>query len=252
MTNTKRPGKIPKYIQIRQWLRSMIDRGEIKRGEKLPTETELSRMFAVNRMTVRKAMEALVVDGMIDRRPGRGTFLVSEKPADLVYTLKNITSFVDDMQSAGVHPSYQAVEVKVIRANERVCRLLKLKNDRRAIYSLRVLHANAEPVLIEKSYLSFEKFRGILTMDFNSTLYQILTEKFHVTLEYATQCLSAALSGEEETRMFGLSQPCPCMKMETVLYAPGNSPVEVLLACYRGDKYKFRFRAGRYTRINPL
>jgi len=71
-------------------------------------------------------------------------------------------------------------------------------------------------------------------MDFNTTLYQILTEKFDITLDYATQCLTAVLSGEKETRMFGLSQPCPCMKMETVLYGPGNSPVEALFACYRG------------------
>jgi GntR family transcriptional regulator len=155
MTKAKSHGNIPKYLQIRQWLRSMIDRGEIKRGDKLPTEMELARMFAVNRMTVRRAMDSLVVDGMVDRRPGRGTFLVSEKSADLVYTLKNITSFVDDMQSAGFQPTYQAVDVKVIQADERVGQLLKLKSDRRTIYSLRELHASDEPVLIENSYLSF-------------------------------------------------------------------------------------------------
>jgi GntR family transcriptional regulator len=246
--NPKQRGKTPKYIQIQQWLRAMIARGEIKRGDKLPTEIELSRLFGVNRMTVRKAMDSLVVDEMVDRRPGRGTFLVSERPADLVYTLKNITSFVDDMQCSGFQPTYQAVAVKVIQADEKVIERLKLRKNRRAIYSLRVLHANDEPVLIEKSYLPYHRFKDILTMDFNATLYQILTEKFNVTLEYATQCLTAALSGKEETRMFGLSRPCPCMKMETVLYDPGDAPVEALFACYRGDKYKFRFKAGRYIR----
>ena len=244
--------KIPKYLQIRQWLRTMIDRGEIRRGDKLPTEAELSHMFSANRMTVRKAMDFLVVDAMVIRRPGKGTFLVSEKPKDLVYTLKNITSFVDDMQSSGFQPTYQAVEVKVVQADGEVNKLLKLKNDQRAIYSLRVLHANDEPVLIEKSYLPYLKFKDILDMDFNTTLYQILTEKFDITLDYATQCLTAVLSGEEETRMFGLSQPCPCMKMETVLYGPGKSPVEALFACYRGDKYKFRFKAGQYIRHTTL
>ncbi len=71
------PRKIPKYLQIHQWLRTMIARGEIRRGDKLPTEAELSRMFAANRMTVRKAMDFLVVNAMVIRRPGKGTFLVS-------------------------------------------------------------------------------------------------------------------------------------------------------------------------------
>lgn len=238
--------KIPKYVQIHQWLRVMIDKGEIKRGDKLPTEIELSHMFAVNRMTVRKAMDSLVVDAMVIRRPGKGTFLVSEKPKDLIYTLKNITSFSNDMQSAGIQATYQAIEVKVIQADGEVSKMLKLKNDKRAIYSLRVLHANDKPVLIEKSYLPYFKFKDILDMDFNATIYQIITEKFDIALDYATQCLTAELSGEEETRIFGLSEPCPCMKMETVLYDPHSSPVETLFACYRGDKYKFRFKAGHY------
>jgi len=238
--------KIPKYVQIHQWLRVMIDKGEIKRGDKLPTEIELSHMFAVNRMTVRKAMDSLVVDAMVIRRPGKGTFLVSEKPKDLIYTLKNITSFSNDMQSAGIQATYQAIEVKVIQADGEVSKMLKLKNDKRAIYSLRVLHANDKPVLIEKSYLPYFKFKDILDMDFNATIYQIITEKFDIALDYATQCLTAELSGEEETRIFGLSEPCPCMKMETVLYDPHSSPVEALFACYRGDKYKFRFKAGHY------
>jgi len=240
--------KIPKYVQIHRWLRTMIDSGEIKRGDKLPTETELSHIFAANRMTVRKAMDLLVVDAMVIRQRGKGTFLVSEKPKDLIYTLKNITSFADDMQSSGMQPTYQAIEVKVVHAGSEVSKMLKLKNDKRAIYSLRVLHANDKPVLIEKSYLPYFKFKDILDMDFNTTLYQIITEKFDITLDYATQCLTAELSGEEETRIFGLSHPCPCMKMETVLYGPRNSPVEALFACYRGDKYKFRFKARHYIR----
>lgn len=239
--------KIPKYVQIHQWLLAMIAKGEIKRGDKLPTEAELSHMFAVNRMTVRKAMDSLVFDAMVTRQPGKGTFLTSEKPKDLIYTLKNITSFGNDMQSAGIKPSYQAAEVKVIQADSELSKMLKLKNDERVIYSLRVLHANDIPVLIEKSYLPYCKFKDILDMDFNTTLYQTITEKFDITLDHATQCLTAEFPGEEEARIFGLSEPCPCMKMETVVYDPHNSPVEALFAYYRGDKYKFKFKAGHYT-----
>jgi GntR family transcriptional regulator len=240
--------KIPKYIQIQHWLRTMIEKGEIKRDDKLPTETELSHMFAANRMTVRKAMDSLVVDSMVIRQPGKGTFLVSEKPKNLIYTLKNITSFDNDMQCAGMRPTYQALEVKLVQADGKVSTMLKLKNDKRTVYSLRVLHADGEPVLIEKSYFPYSKFRGLLDMDFTDTLYQSTTEKFDIKLDHATQCLTAELSGEEETKIFGMPKPCPCMKMETVLYDPHNSPIEALFACYRGDKYKFRFKAGHYIR----
>ncbi len=64
------------------------------------------------------------------------------------------------MQTSGFQPAYQAVQVEVAEADEIVMERLKRKGDRRALYSLRVLHANNQPVLIEKSYLPYYRFKA--------------------------------------------------------------------------------------------
>jgi len=96
--------KLPKYVQILNWIHGMISRGKIKIGDQIPTEEELARMFGVNRMTVRQAIEELSIEKMIDRKRGKGTFLVSQKPRGLVYKLEHISSFTDDMKALGITP----------------------------------------------------------------------------------------------------------------------------------------------------
>ena len=239
---------IPKYVQINKWLRGMIDRGKIKHGEKIPTEEELAEKFGVNRMTVRKALDALVAEKMLVRIRGRGTFLISKRPRELIYHLKNITSFNDDMKIHHAAPTYQTLKVEVFDGDDRVCEILNLKNDIKIIFSLRVLCANKAPVLIEKSHLPYSEFHEILGMDLNKTLYSLLTDKFNIHLHHATQTITSALSNEDETKLFKLSSPIPCIKMETVIYDDNNIPIEALFACYRGDKYKFTFNSGEYVK----
>src|SRR6056297_733766 len=56
---------VPKYVQIQNWLQAMIRRGRIKKGDQLPTEEELAKMFSVNRMTVRQAIDSFVMQKMV-------------------------------------------------------------------------------------------------------------------------------------------------------------------------------------------
>lgn len=76
----------PKYRQIADSLRLKIDSGELPPDKQLPTETELSKDFGASRNTIRDAIKALTVLGLVETRPGQGTF-VTTQPDPLVTTL---------------------------------------------------------------------------------------------------------------------------------------------------------------------
>ena len=66
---------IPLYYQIKSDLRTQIEGGHLKPGDKLPSETELATLYNVSRMTLRQAITDLVEEGKLHRRRGVGTFV---------------------------------------------------------------------------------------------------------------------------------------------------------------------------------
>ena len=238
--------KIPKYLQIRQWVLGMINRGRIKVGDRIPTEEELAKKFSVNRMTVRQALDELVLEKMIVRKRGEGTVLVSTRPRGYIYGLENISAFDDDMEMHGIMPIHEIVSMEAVTPDERIADLLELESDKQAIETVSVKRVENEAVLIEKSFISYDEFKPLLEMEITDSFYHLLVEEFGVELHHSTQIFQAVLPGKYEMDIFNLSQPEPCMLLESTIYDSDEIPVEVLYSYYRGDRYRFRALSGEY------
>jgi GntR family transcriptional regulator len=76
----------PKYRQIADGLRLKIESGQLPPDHQLPTETDLSKEFGASRNTIRDAIKSLISLGLVETRPGQGTF-VTRRPDPLVTTL---------------------------------------------------------------------------------------------------------------------------------------------------------------------
>jgi len=237
---------VPKYVQIRRWILGMISRGKFAVGDQLPTEEELSREFGVKRMTVRQALDELVVEKMIVRQRGRGTILISDKPKGYVYELDHISSFNDDMEDHGFTPVHKLLGKEVIEADHSLADQMELGDDPRVIFTLSVKYVESEAVLIERSYIPYAEFSTLMEMDLEGPFYHLLVEKFNVNLHHSTQVFSAVLAGEEERRIFGFSQSEPCIFLESTIYDDNDIPVEVLHSHYRADRYRFKAQSGEY------
>ena len=74
-------GRAPLYQQLRRALRDAIADSRLSPEEALPPERELAEEFGVSRITVRKALDALVEEGMLNRRQGAGTFVAARDEA---------------------------------------------------------------------------------------------------------------------------------------------------------------------------
>ena len=88
-----------KYVVVREHLLALIAQG-LEPGAPMPSERELCELFGVSRMTVRQAVDTLVVDGVLKRHQGKGTFVASPK-VDLQLRL---TSFTEEMRRRGMTP----------------------------------------------------------------------------------------------------------------------------------------------------
>src|SRR3954471_2166733 len=91
----------PLYLQLKRWIEDAVHRGIIKPGEALPSERDLAARVEMSRVTVRKAVQHLVREGMLVQRHGSGTY-VAPQPSRVEQSLSQLTSFTEDMARRGM------------------------------------------------------------------------------------------------------------------------------------------------------
>ena len=91
---------LPLYQQLQRALRAAIDRRILDSDDALPAERDLAEEFGVSRITVRKAIDGLVNEGLLVRRQGSGTFVRGRVEKNF----SMLTSFSEDMRARGRNP----------------------------------------------------------------------------------------------------------------------------------------------------
>lgn len=237
---------VPKYIQISNWLVEMIQKGRYAVNDKLPSESKLAELFQVNRNTVRQAISDLVAKGLILKKNGVGSFVITRSFPPVRYTLQHISSFTDDMLNMGITPRTKLINKSVIEAPPEVAEKLMLGNEKTVILVERLRLGNNIPLVIERSHLSYKEFHEILEMRLTGSLYHLLTKKFHVELHRSIQTFRAISLTVEDAKLLRVPPGSPGIFLESIIYDSKNVAVELLHAYHRGDKYVFEVESGRY------
>jgi GntR family transcriptional regulator len=195
----------------------------------------MAAMTGLSRVTVRKAVQALVGSGQLLQRRGSGTF-VAPKVERLEQALSLLTSFTEDMNRRGrsvesvwlsraLHaPAPEEVMALGLGAGDRVARLE------------RVRRSDGVPLAIERAALSSLILPDPETVD--GSLYAVLeTRGFRPTR--AVQRISAANLGARDAELLGVSEGVAGLRIERVSYLPSGRVVEFTRSLYRGDAYDF-------------
>jgi GntR family transcriptional regulator, phosphonate transport system regulatory protein len=150
---------VTRWRRVADRIRAGISDGSI--GERLASEAELAEAYAVNRHTVRRAIQALAAEGLLRAERGRGTFVNAPMPK-LVYPVGPRTRFSENVVAHGLKPGGQLIRAELMRADAGVAALLELPAGS-PVHKLERLHvANGIPLSLTTSYFPADRFPGIV------------------------------------------------------------------------------------------
>lgn len=229
------PGAGPLYLQLQRRIADGIASGRLSPGNSLPAERDMATMTGLSRVTVRKAVQALVAAGHLVQRRGSGTY-VAPKLERLEQALSLLTSFTEDMARRGksvesvwltrqvTSPSPEEVMALGLGAGERVSRLE------------RVRRSDGIPLAIERASLSPHSLPNPGCVE--TSLYAVLQARGLRPVR-AVQRISAANLGAKDADLLGVPAGAAGLRIERIGYLLSGRVVEFTRSLYRGDAYDF-------------
>ncbi len=230
-------GPVPLHHQVYLDLRSALDSGEYKVGERLPPERELATLYGCSLITVRRALDELSRESRLQRRQGRGTFVLAPR---LDVGVADSLSFTEEMQRRGLDAETRLVAARPEAASETVAAALELEAGSPTLYVERLRLAGGEPLLLEMVHLPAERFPGLLASDLeHGSLYALLNERYGTSVARAREILEPVLLPSREAKLLGVARRSLGLLVEGTAYTPDGVPVEFGRTYVRGDRTRY-------------
>ena len=218
--------KLPLYCQLAETIEKKIDSGEWNVGTCIPSERELSSIYNMSRITVRKAIDELERKGKLEKVQGKGTYVLNHQ------IVQNFTST-------------KLIERSIIPADARVARNLKIEVGSPVIYLKRLrCDESGQAIMVEKTYFDKDKYPYVLEMDFDKDgLYKTLEEKYGLKIDKATERFKACELTLSECQLLD----CPIRQYGLLVRRTSYSGNQ--LVCYssivsKGDIFEFTVSLG--------
>jgi GntR family transcriptional regulator len=225
-------------------LLDLIERGELRAGERLPAERDLAGLFGVSLAPVRQAILGVVADGFLTRRRGLGTF-VRERALDEKISI--LHSMTESMREQHVEVETQVLRQEIVPTSARVARALELA-DPEVLLLERLAVVEREPVALMRAYLSLRQFPGLQEAPLvNRSLYETLQEQYGVSVVRAESVIEVERCASKDALKLGVLPGEPLLRVEGTAFAEHDLPVERFRVLYRGDRVRFHLDSHRGT-----
>lgn len=224
--------RLPLYRQVQSVLRDAVANSTLQSNDALPPERELASGFGVSRITVRKAIEGLVNEGVLTTHHGSGTYVRSKVEKNF----SQLNSFSEEMLARGMKPSSVWLSRSIGRVSPEEALRLRASPGTGIYRFNRIRMADDSPMSIEYSIILASCLPSPEAVQ--HSLYAAL-EKTGNQPTRALQRLSALLLNSEQAELLGAEEKDAGLLVERIGFIDDGTAIELSRSYYRGDTYDF-------------
>jgi len=225
-------GALPLYQQLQLAIREAIHSHVLAPDDALPAERQMASELSVSRITVRKAIDGLVEEGLLVRRQGSGNFVCSR----IEKNFAKLTSFSEDMRSRGRTPHSEWLKRAEGAVSPEEALTLRLSPGAPVYRFHRLRFADDSPMCLEYATVAAEALPSLSAV--GDSLYEALEAAGNRPVR-ALQRLRALLLNTEQARLLHAREGDAGLLVERVGFLRDGRAVELTQSFFRGDTYDF-------------
>lgn len=226
-----------KYNYIAGVVRKKIIDGDYEINQKLPSEKELGAEFSASKLTIKKALDILVSEGLIIKRRGAGTFVKSLSVDEMERLIidnqmRGTTAF-----NPGKTVTSKVLDFSVIPAPEKVSKKLNIAEESFVYEIYRVRLVEEQPTVMEKMYMPIDLIVGLKKEDIEGSIYEYIEEKLGLTIQSGHRTITVRKVTDFEAEELNLEQGDPVAVAEQTGYLSTGVPFEYSISVHRYDQF---------------
>lgn len=228
---------IPLYEQVAKQLRKDIICGKYGEHGSLETHNELANYFGVSIITIRKAIQILESEGMVDVLQGKGTFV---RNTNLVDPLENLTGISSMMVDMNVKTNISVPVFEIIDIPKWISRDVTQLLGNKCLHIVRIVSVKDKAIAYANMFIPEKYCHSFSKSEVEeSTVYQIFRDKLGISLGRGRQIIRAVGATDDIAKSLNINENCPLLQIERRAYDSNKNLIEYMILSYEASKYSF-------------
>ncbi|WP_313623181.1 GntR family transcriptional regulator [Achromobacter sp.] len=231
---------LPLYHKVYLLLKQRLESGGFAAHKAMPGENALAAEYGVSRLTIRRSLDALASDGLIERRQGRGTFAAGPLPFPAPQQGAGIDALMAHLARMGMHTQVRLLELETAPASPQVAARLDLNVGEPVQRAVRVRSHEGQPFSHLTTFVPDDIGQRIRRKDLGSKPLLAIFRDLGVRVARAEQSITAVLAEPGVAELLDVPVGSALLSLHRVVRDESGRPVEWLHARYRPDRYEYR------------
>lgn len=233
----------PLYKVLADDIKEKILCGEYKPGSLLPIEAELCRNYQVSRITVRRALETLADEDLVERSFSKTPQVKSHA---IPRNINRLTGLSEDLESHGAKCSNFLLKSEEVKADSFIASKMNVEVGESLYLVERLRYSNGVPLCYQKTYFLAKTCQGLLDDDLaKQSIYRLLEKKYGLTIGNSDQIISACIASFRICALLELSDATAMLKVVNTGYLQDGTCFEYSTNYYVGESYNISVTLSR-------
>ncbi|EKU48242.1 trehalose operon repressor [Staphylococcus massiliensis] len=228
-----------KFESIYETLRHQIQKGVYARGDHLPSENQLVTMYNASRETIRKSLNLLVREGMIQKIRGKGSVVIYGGMTE--FHITKLSSFKEVQKEMDVQYETKVVSLKCIEAREvpKVQAALELSGSDKLWYLLRYRKFHGEVKIMDEDYLVYDLMPGLTETIAAQSIYGYIEDDLNHEISFSQKEITFEVFGEQEYEAFGNVTPNYSATVRGIVHLSDTTKFQYNISKHLATEFKF-------------
>ncbi len=230
------------YKEIATNIENKILKNFINRGDKLPSERNLSDEYKVSRTTIRRAIDFLILKDLLIRKPGSGTYV---KNNNIFLNVEEQISFSEKMEDLKNNHETKIIDFKIINSTNKLRELFNFEKNEKFIFAKRIRYIDSIAVNLEKTYMPYEMFPELSEDILKKSKYFFIEKIKELNIKESHNILIPILPNQEMQNLFNIDKNIPIFMKKSKGILTSEKIFEYSELYYNPKYYEFFYKSFR-------